>query len=255
MSKESSTELLPSERPQMAIERTVSPDEIVARMSTDPACDPAKLRELLAVRREWQADLAAAAFNAAIVRFQQQCPIIPKLDKAYDKMYARIDRIWRTIRPLMESCGLAVTWESMKEQGGVMVLEGHLRHTQGHAQPIHHEVPLPDIIKGQNITQRTGSAETYAKRYALCAALGIQTGDDDDGAGGVVAGAPIDAKQRNLLADLLAESGRSEAFLCGLAEVRTLGEIPGADFKVLSNTLQKIIDGNKAKAKTQGAQA
>jgi hypothetical protein len=236
-------------------DRKVSADEIIARMSQDPACDPAKLRELLAVRREWNADEAAAAFNAAIVRFQQQCPIIPKLDKAYDKLYARIDRIWRTIRPLMEECGLAVTWESMREQGGVMILEGHLRHSRGHAQPVHHEIPLPDLIKGQNVTQRAGSAETYAKRYALCAALGIQTGEDDDGAGGAAAGAPIDAKQRQVLADMLVESGRTEAFVCGLAEVKTLDEVPAADFKVLCNTLQKIIDGNRARGSAGGVRA
>jgi hypothetical protein len=156
---------------------------MIVRAVADPTCDPAKLRELLSVRREWEADEARAQFNAAVVLFQQKCPIIEKGDKAYDKMYARIDRIWRTIRPLMEECGLAVTWESVLEKNGVCVLEGHLRHKRGHAQPLHHEVPLPDLIKGQNATQRGGAGETYAKRYALCAALGIQTGDDDtDGA-------------------------------------------------------------------------
>jgi hypothetical protein len=43
------------------------------------------------------------------------------------------------------------------------------------------DVPLPELIKGQNLAQQTGSAFTYAQRYAFCAALGIVTGDDDDG--------------------------------------------------------------------------
>jgi hypothetical protein len=47
------------------------------------------------------------------------------------------------------------------------------------------DIPLPEIIRGQNKAQQMGSASTYARRYALCAALGIVTGDDadDDGNG------------------------------------------------------------------------
>ena len=36
-----------------------------------------------------------------------------------------------------------------------------------------------------NVAQSLGSAITYARRYSLCAALGIATDDDDDGVGSV----------------------------------------------------------------------
>jgi hypothetical protein len=157
---------------------------VIMQAVNDPACDPAKLRELLAVRREWMADESARAFNAAVVAFQQQAGIIKKADSANGRPYARIDRIWREVRPIMQACGLAVTFESVRTNGETCILDGHVRHATGHAQAIHHEIPLPQAIPGQNAAQRAGSAETYAKRYATCAALGIQTGDDDDGNAG-----------------------------------------------------------------------
>ncbi len=185
--------------------------DMIMRAVQDPACDPGKLRELLAVRREWKADEAKAAFNRAVVQFQQQCAIIPKLDKAYDKQYARMDRIWRTSRPLLQECGLAVTWESVVIQGKDCTLEGHLRHAEGHAQPLHHVIPLPDAIKGQNSAQQAASGETYAKRYATCAALGVQTGDDDDGDAGRKGSAEaITADQVTTLRSLLKAKNRTD---------------------------------------------
>jgi len=143
--------------------------------------DPAYLRELLAVRRDWEADEARKAFNKAIAEFQRRAPIIEKADKAYDKQYARMDRIWRETRPLVTELGLSVTFQICELKDGMCHVEGQLRHRDGHGERIVQDIPLPELIKGQNHAQQMGSASTYAKRYALCAALGIVTGDDDDG--------------------------------------------------------------------------
>jgi len=143
---------------------------------------PEHLRELLAVRREWEADEARKAFNFAVSDFQRRAPIIAKADKAYDKEYARMDRIWREIRPLLTELGLSVTWQICElRDGGLCHVEGQLRHAHGHGEKLTMDVPVPELIKGQNKAQQMGSASTYAKRYAMTAALGIVTGDDDDG--------------------------------------------------------------------------
>ena len=213
--------------------------EMAMRSISDPLCDPAKLQALLAVRDQWEAAEARKAFNSAVVEFQNRCPIIEKGDKAYDKMYARIDRIWRTIRPLMQETGLAVTWEGFKEIAGVVHLDGHLVHRDGHSQALHHEIPLPDQIKGMNATQRSGAAETYAKRYAMCAALGIQTGDDDDGNAGKVADV-CDAKQCQLLRDLCAEVGRREEQVCAVYSVKAFEALPAFQFLGACNQLEGI---------------
>lgn len=141
---------------------------------------PEYLRELLAVRRDWEADEARKVFNVAISDFQARAPIIEKADDANGRGYARIDRIWRAVRPLLTELGLSVTWQVCELREGLCHVEGRLRHRDGHGEDLRMDVPLPELIKSQNRAQQMGSASTYAKRYALCGALGIVTGDDDD---------------------------------------------------------------------------
>lgn len=205
-------------------------------MVSDPACDPSKLREILAARKEWMADEAAAAFNAAVVQFQRESAIVEKLDTANGRAYARMDRIWRTIRPLLDKCGLAITWESVKTTADTVILDGHLRHSQGHAQPLHHEMPMPDVLKGQNSAQRAGSGETYAKRYAVCAALGIQTGEDDDG--GKVA-LPASSALVGEVRALIAAAGKEEAKACQFLRVETLEQADAGALAKLKSQLEK----------------
>ena len=172
----------------MSEELTVNPrSEISSLISevTRAGKDPAYLSQLLAVRREWEADEARKTFNVAISEFQRRAPIVAKVDEAHEKYYARMDRIWRETRPLITELGLAVNWQICElRDGNLCHVEGTLRHRDGHGEKLVMDVPLPELIRGQNKAQQMGSASTYAKRYAFCSALGIVTGDDfqdDDG--------------------------------------------------------------------------
>jgi hypothetical protein len=142
---------------------------------------PDEIGQMMTLHERWEATQAKKTYFAAISDFQSRCPIIEKADKAYDKLYARMDRIWRTIRPIMSDLGLSVTWQMVEYRDGMCHVEGELAQREGHSVRLIRDVPVPELIKGQNKTQQAGSAETYAKRYALCAALGIVTGEDDDG--------------------------------------------------------------------------
>ena len=160
---------------------------MIERMVTDPAVDPGKLREILAVKQSWEADEARKMFATDMADFQARCPIIAKLDSANGKNYARIDRIHRETKPLRSECGFWFTWNSCEIKGEVAHIEGMLGHRGGHTVICKQVIPLPDEIisrdgrKVGNSAQRAGSAMTYAKRYGECLALGIVTGDDDDG--------------------------------------------------------------------------
>lgn len=210
---------------------------------------PEHLRELLAVRRDWEADEARKAMAASVASFQARCPIIEKGDKAYDKDYARIDRIWREIRPLMSELGLAVTWQVAElREGSICHIEGQLQHKDGASQKLTYDVPVPDLLKGQNKAQQMGSATTYAKRYALCSALGIQTGEDDDGH---KAGTEfVSYAQATELEDLIAAARGvptfEEAKFWAWAEAKSAGEIPAAKFAMAKASLQKKIKGGAA---------
>lgn len=152
------------------------------REAMSNGADPATLRELLAVKREWEADEARKAYFRAISEFQNRAPIIEKGDDAHGKKYARMDRIWRTIRPLFTELGLSCTWQKCEVKDGLCHVEGQLAHIQGHSIELVMDVALPAIVPGQNAAQQVGSARTYATRYAFCAAIGLQTGEDDDAA-------------------------------------------------------------------------
>lgn len=164
---------------------------------------PDHLRELLAVRRDWEADEAKKTYNRAISDFQRQAPIIEKGDKAHNKQYARMDRIWRTIRPLFTGLGLSITWQRCEMREGMCHVEGTLAHRDGHSVVIVQDVPVPDGISGQNKAQQLGSAQTYAQRYALCGALGIVTGDDLDDDGHAAGTHFVTAEQAREITDLL----------------------------------------------------
>lgn len=208
---------------------------------------PEYLRELLAVRQLWEDSESKKAFNFSISEFQRRAPIIAKEDKAYDKQYARMDRIWREIRPLLTELGLSVTWQICELRDQACHVEGQLRHRQGHGERLVQDIPMPELIKGQNKAQQMGSAATYARRYALCAALGIVTGEDDDGhaAGGALVTADQAEELRALVDAARGVDGFNEKAFYGYAGTDDLGLIPAARFEDLRKALKRKIGGAK----------
>ena len=193
--------------------------------------DPAYLRELLQVREQWEAGEARKLYSQAIADFQSRCPIIEKGDKAHNKAYAAMDRIWRAIRPLLDETGLSIVWtvNALTDYG--LHIEGEIRHKAGHAVPISYDLPMPDKVTGQNAAQQMGSASSYAKRYATCAALGIVTGEDDDG---LAAGTSYVTKEQadeltGILATLADRDGALAAML-EFGECDSVADLPAAKF-------------------------
>lgn len=179
-----------TESTQLVHESETLPSRLISE-AMRPEGSVEKLHALLAVREAWEASEARKAYNIAISEFQRRAPIIKKGDDANGKPYAALDRIWRTIRDLLTELGLSVTWQlselrDMPPLGLVCHIEGTLRHRAGHGEKLTYDLPVPDAITNrdgravQNKAQVKGSADSYAKRYCLCAALGIVTGEDDD---------------------------------------------------------------------------
>lgn len=202
------------------------------QMAVEKGMTGEDLQALLAARREWEADEAKKAYNHALADFQREAPIVEKADDAHGKKYAALDRIWRTVRPLLTEKGLSVTWHetSIDVDNKVCSIAGELAHRDGHSVTLKRDVPMPDIIRGQNAAQQAGSAETYGKRYALCAALGIVTGEDDDASS---CGETITAKQMTELSGMLDQVDERDKVLTDLldwASVDTLEDLPANKF-------------------------
>jgi hypothetical protein len=201
------------------------------QMAVDKGMPAEQLREFIAARREWEADEARKLYSQAIADFQSRCPIIEKADKAHNKQYAAMDRIWRTIRPLLDETGLSVVWtvNAITEYG--LHIEGEIRHKAGHAVSISYDLPMPDKVTGQNAAQQMGSATTYAKRYALCSALGIVTGEDDDGlAAGTAYVTKEQADELVAILDTLADREGALAAMLEYAECDSVADIPADKF-------------------------
>ena len=158
------------------------------------------MERLLAMRRELQAEQARADFFAALATFQARIPAIPKNQIArvssqkgsYSYRYADLADIQRAIAPVLADCGLSVTFDTEQDAGGYVIV-AKVHHLGGHSERTTFRVPVDGGTR-MNSAQAAGSALTYGRRYALCAALGIVTAEDDDDAQGALNPAPPPAR-------------------------------------------------------------
>lgn len=120
----------------------------------------------------------------ALVAFQAEMPTVRKSSTAevptksggkYTYDYADLTDITAAVMPVLSRHGLSFTACPTMTEGG-FVLAYRLRHEMGEEDA--GEYPLPD--PAHSPAQTIGSAITYARRYALCAAVGLAPGGDDD---------------------------------------------------------------------------
>lgn len=141
--------------------------------------DPEKLLDFY---ERLQKNQAADAFGKAMTQFQAQCPVVHKARTAESSgkfqgyAYAAFEDVMKVAGPFLNECGLAISFSTETTDKGIRVT-CRIRHG------IHFEdhfltVPIPSM--NVNDTQRYGAALSYAKRYALCAALNIVVSDDID---------------------------------------------------------------------------
>lgn len=178
---------------------------------------------------------AEAEFYAALSAFQAECPVIDKTKPVFNKdgrtvryFYAPLGEIVKQAGPCLTKHGLSYDFSAkvvpFSEEDGGPFLEiiCHVHHSGGHTR----DFPYKSLIENNdymNPTQHAGSANTYAKRYAFCNALGILTADEDtdaadqperterrNGNGNGRAGEQIAAKTAQRQADL-SEKLRTES--------------------------------------------
>lgn len=115
----------------------------------------------------------------ALATFQATVPPIVKSKTAragsYSYTYADLGAILDVIRDVAQENGLSVAQDVTGDSHGVSV-STRVLHTSGQWME-----SGPLFLPAEGTAQAFGSAITYARRYALCAALGIVADDDDDG--------------------------------------------------------------------------
>lgn len=111
---------------------------------------------------------------AALVAFQAEMGAVPKesTNPFYKSRYADLAACVKAATPLATTHGIAVT-----QHIGMGYLTTRLWHASG--QWIEDDMELTPVK--EHDPQAQGSAVTYARRYAYCAALGLVADNDDDG--------------------------------------------------------------------------
>jgi hypothetical protein len=128
-----------------------------------------------AAQSETIIDLAAALVDA-----QKHLPSITKGRTAnvgqYAYRYADLADVISSVRQVLQVSGLVITQTAETNDHEVIVWTT-LLHRSGQ-----YLTTQPTRLPVGKTAQNTGSALTYARRYAILAMLGIATEDDDDGA-------------------------------------------------------------------------
>ena len=118
------------------------------------------------------------ALYTALVKCQTQIKVALKdsANSHFKSRYADLTSVMLACKDALAANDLAVLQLSRIHESGTPVLVTRIIHVSGE----HIEGEFPLVCKDPNDPQKLGSAVTYARRYALAAALGI-TADDDDG--------------------------------------------------------------------------
>jgi hypothetical protein len=118
-----------------------------------------------------------AEIGVALSKFQGEVNNVSKDKAGYGYKYADLAQILDVVRPLLAKHGLSVIQMPGKSDSGVTVSTMVL-HTSGQWIKSETELPMDSAAK-MSAAQAAGSVITYARRYALAAALGIAQEDDD----------------------------------------------------------------------------
>lgn len=116
--------------------------------------------------------------SVALCKFQQECPAPKKnaTNPHFKNKYAALDEIISTITPVLTKHGLSQI-QSTTSEGENIGVKTLLIHESGEFI----EFDTLWLPMGKVNAQGAGSSVTYARRYALCASLGIAAEEDDDG--------------------------------------------------------------------------
>jgi hypothetical protein len=148
---------------------------------------------------ELAAALAAAQGEFPPIRKDCVAKVTTKAGGSYSFKYADLDTILATVRPVLSRHDLAlmVDIETVRNEANERAMRAtiSLVHSSGQwCQTTGLEIAIDADAYARQPAQASGSAATYATRYAIEAALAIRASDDDDGAG--ASGNQIDVQRR-----------------------------------------------------------
>ena len=118
---------------------------------------------------------------AALIKAQSEFPPIQKnhTNPFTKSKYADLSDIISAVRPVLNKNGLGLEQHIVSEENGELLVETVIYNDKGESRSS--GLLSFSIGQGGNQFQTKGTALTYARRYTLCALLGIVADDDSDG--------------------------------------------------------------------------
>lgn len=181
--------------PQGVSERTIEFQPFDVRLLIEKAIDSKAavevMKELRAMQQEDQERRAKFDFDAALSKFQSECPVIIKTRSVPDRAgnvaykFAALEKIEEVIRPIERANGFTHTFnQDVESQNGWVITRCTVAHVAGHSRESVSKFPLGTKTAIMSDTQQYASALTFANRRTLANAYGLViAGEDKDGGG------------------------------------------------------------------------
>lgn len=205
------------------------------------------LEKLVGLHERIEAKNAIKAFNKAMTQFQARCPQILKTSTAkirtksggeYGYKFAELDKIDDAIRPLMTELGLSKRFTT-ERVGNEVKVTCIISHEDGYSieSPFQCAIDTDAAMSG---AQKGGAAVTFAKRYALIAALGLTTTETDTDAQQKIDRKPskITSEQAAQLSALIDETKSDIGKFLGFFEVSHVSDLTTAQFPKAAQMLE-----------------
>jgi len=218
----------------------------ISRAASDPSVDVVKLEKLLEMHERLQDKAAEKQFNAGMAQMQCEIPTVFEgaINLHTGNSYATLDDITRTIKPIMQQHGFAITFKVENAEKAIEVT-GILMHRGGHREQTTMRLPL-DVGKGRNDVQSVGSSTTYGKRYVMCALLNITTSDAQDDDAQTADGSDSAEDRAEVVAGIVAQvDGTTTAdelkdvWQAAVKALKEAGDVAGYDAVKVAVTKQK----------------
>lgn len=150
-----------------------------------------EMRDLLALKKEYEADEARKAFHEAVAQFKANPPSVykDKRNNQYDSSYTSIGNMVNTVNAAMAPFGLSADWDIDQSDAKNIKVTCILSHSKGHSKQVSMAGP-PDTTGAKNSLQQIKSTITYLKLATFEAVTGVASKegnmDDDANASGAV---------------------------------------------------------------------
>lgn len=197
--------------------------QIIERMMREATFDPVAIREMLAIKKEYEADEARKAYMAAMAAFKENPPEFFKrkhVDYGVGKAkfdYAPLAEVVSKIVPALATHGLTHNWIPTVSDKGMITVRCVLTHRLGHFESIE-SPPAPAGSNGaMSPSQNIQATITFWQRMTLQSITGTAAGDMpdlDEGGGGNEGPQTIgDGQIANIKALLSEVNANEESFL------------------------------------------